>query len=875
MVDPSHHNQDILLSILTNALSSDQSLRSEAEHNITQLSENNFGAFLVDLSSKISNESVHNPIRQIAATIIKNIIPKENYKQKFLALDQEQKQTIKGHILSTLASPNAEIRRAAGMAIAGICKVEIPNKQWIDIFGILVGTSQHENIYIQLSSVITLRYIFQELSVSDVPIDESAKVLNAFYTLLNQSNCNLELLYEILLSFNEFLGFIGHFIQDHSQKILLFDLIKKYLSHPEDKIRNVSLKIFYDIVRLYYDLIPNYFDSLLAFSLVNIENDQPQNQILCYDMWGVIANIEITRIKSPSPSEPCYNLCDKASEKLLPLILNHLVTNDYEEEQWTLNQEAFFILTQFSQCCSYAFIEKVKQFIGVNIQNQNKNMQHAALEAFAAILKSSYHSQLEKVVIDSLVLISCCLTNQNEPDHIREITAVVILNICKYYGKTLAESNDNNEMQYLNRMLALILQSLSLYKRKVVCTLCMALFHLIRSLQLSSEQETNVLSKSIKDIMQQLINTAYSEGAYNRDNNVALNCFYPLAEIVKCSAKDTRNITSDFFEFMIGLLEKIMQPSDFGNNDEEMRNDYQNYLLICFSAFLALKSQNPNSVKKLLKIVISTFESKKCVYSEGLLCIGSIAICLGKEFEEFIPQTIPYIKLGLESINDTDLCRRAVHCCSEIFQYSSLSQSHNYVKELIPLILNILSNSNVDKSLKPLSFNIISDLFLLSSEIILPYYTQIMSLLTSAFTASLEKVQRKDDQELFEYFIILREHLLEVATAIFDAVDSLGQANNFFETIPFIMNFINTINTEEYCPSFEIMKLSLGIIGDFCKAYQTSMKPYLNVPLTEQIIKNVKAFQTNNTEILNTQETQENLNETIEWAKTNISNALL
>ena len=84
------------------------------------------------------------------------MITNPSYTPKWYALLPEQKNTIKKYILSTLASSDSDIRKAAGLSIAGICKVELPRKEWVEIFEILRGTSINNDISIQLSSIITL-----------------------------------------------------------------------------------------------------------------------------------------------------------------------------------------------------------------------------------------------------------------------------------------------------------------------------------------------------------------------------------------------------------------------------------------------------------------------------------------------------------------------------------------------------------------------------------------------------------------------------------------------------------------------------------------------------------------------------------------------
>ena len=110
--------QDPLSQILRNALSGNDSLRKEAESQITRLASENLSEFLIKISSKISNEQEEKQVRQISATIIKNIISKSEYTQKWLNLDEKDKIQIKNHVLSSLASKEIEIRKAAGNVIA-------------------------------------------------------------------------------------------------------------------------------------------------------------------------------------------------------------------------------------------------------------------------------------------------------------------------------------------------------------------------------------------------------------------------------------------------------------------------------------------------------------------------------------------------------------------------------------------------------------------------------------------------------------------------------------------------------------------------------------------------------------------------------------
>ncbi len=109
-----------LMQILKDALCHDEKVIKQSEMNINNLATQNFGGFLIQLAEILSNEGVEKGVRQISATIIKNMIV---YNQLFLGrysqLDQETKIQIKNRVLSTLASSEKEVRKAAALAVVG------------------------------------------------------------------------------------------------------------------------------------------------------------------------------------------------------------------------------------------------------------------------------------------------------------------------------------------------------------------------------------------------------------------------------------------------------------------------------------------------------------------------------------------------------------------------------------------------------------------------------------------------------------------------------------------------------------------------------------------------------------------------------------
>ena len=107
--------------IFKEALNPNLSIRQLAEHKINQLAEQNFSNFLLSCATELSDESKPKETRQLSSTLIKNLILiSPLFQGRWITLPLDEKQTIKSLVMSTLASNDKDIRKAAALVVAGI-----------------------------------------------------------------------------------------------------------------------------------------------------------------------------------------------------------------------------------------------------------------------------------------------------------------------------------------------------------------------------------------------------------------------------------------------------------------------------------------------------------------------------------------------------------------------------------------------------------------------------------------------------------------------------------------------------------------------------------------------------------------------------------
>ena len=480
-----NYQGDELSLYLENALNPDMNIRKQAEERINQICDQNFGQFLIELSKKISTEQEKKPVRQLSATIIKNMLNKDNYSIQWFKLSDDIKTLVKNNILSTLASSDIDIRKAAAFTVAGICKVEIPQKQWLNIFDVLSSTSQNDDINIQLSSLTCLEYIFEEIKQSDLPVNIVANLLNTFYSLLIKKDVKDDLYIYTLKAINKFLPFIKDFIKETEPQIRFYSLIDQFVHNNNQNVREVSLKIFIDAAKIYYNSLENYIEKIFEFSKSIIQDDVERNKIFCMEIWVTIGMGQ------------CLGFLQRYHVKLSELCLKYIVTEDYFNDEINISNESYFLLSIMSRACKNDFLKNMISYIGssMNSQNQVEKIKYSGLNVFRAILNTRHKEDLYPVVKDSLGIVSQILIENNYPFHFKNLCAYILKSITKNFGEELV-----SDTIYFNKMIQLFLGLFQNSSKEVLYTLLLALNNLCKVVGWNYTDQTNVLSKHMQSL---------------------------------------------------------------------------------------------------------------------------------------------------------------------------------------------------------------------------------------------------------------------------------------------------------------------------------------------------------------------------------------
>ena len=815
------YQEEQLSLFLENALNPDINIRKQAEDKINSICQQNFGVFLLELSKKISTEQEKKMVRQMSAVLIKNMLNREEYSPQWFNLNEEIKSVVKNNILSTLASNDIDIRKSAALTVAGICKLEIPAKQWLNIFDTLSSTSQNQDINIQLSSLTCLEYIFEEIKQSDLPLEISAKLLNTFYSLLNNDKIGDDLAFYSLKAILKFLPFIKEFLKQTEQKDKFYDLINKYVRHKEQNVREVSLKIFIELARLYYDTFENYIEKIYDFSDPIINDDVENNKILCMEIWATLGNEEDYRMNVINQVQK-QSLCfvQKYNEQLSKLCLKFIVTEDYYNDEYNVSFESYYLLSIMSRTCKNDFLKNMINYIASQMnQNQSEKLKYAGLNVFRAIIYTIHKQELYPVVKDSLGMVSQILIENSYPPHFKKLCAFILKAITKNFGEELV-----SDTIFFNKMIQLFVGLFNNSTKEVLYHLLMALNSLCKSVVWNETDQTNVLSKHMPNLCDKLLPICSNPNLYDKDHNIILITFYLLGTLGERSALDVKDYMTNYFKILTDMFEKTLKVETFPNI--ELAYNYQEYLTSALSGFLITGKATSFCAENLLKNIIETFKMRKSLYEEGISLIGAICNFIKSGFDKAMDLISPYIIQGLKSTNSFSICKASILCLSDIVL--GLGTHTKYIGDFLPLIMNILSDNNIDRDLKSYCFNIISDLFISCQQEIFKYFDNIMNIIKGAMEATKESLSIDTETDTINHFIDLREHILETVSCIFSAIKDISKTKEFIPFVNGIIQYINLVSNDSLCCSFSILTQGLFLIADFCTVYQSDLVPLLN-----------------------------------------------
>ena len=575
---------DNLTQILLAAINADSKIRILAEEEIKKCINNNYEAFLFELSKKQANKNEPNSVRQLSAILIKNIII--NSTEKWLNLNQIIKEQIKTNILSSLITEDIYIKNVTGLCIAGICKVELPRNQWSNIFDILINVSQNENINVKISSVIVLGMIYEDIQITNIDNNTVSKLINMYYTLLTTKNDNdknrINLILNCLISIQKFVRFMEGIISNDNSRLVFLNMIKEYMLNSNEFIRRKSIDVFSELIFYFYKYFQSYIDVLMQVLFQIIENDSVTNKKARFEVLYNIGKKESYIINTPYNTISNFHILDKYKEKISEILIKYILTNNFESEEYTLDKCCSVLIITMCKSCDYKFTEIMLNYYKNNISSNNPVIKVACLNVFRSILETKEKQKIFNVVKDSLIMLFSILLDKQAILSVRKLIAITMKTITKNFGFLIIKDKD-----LFDKFMILFLNLLKDSPPVIMICILNAVNELIKQVERNENMAMNILSQYAQNYYQVLLSLSQNIALFDPNNNIPRNALYTLGTYGLHVANDVKTISFSVFKT---LVEMFLSTLDYtASNNDEMRLQYQEYICTTLNPFLINK----------------------------------------------------------------------------------------------------------------------------------------------------------------------------------------------------------------------------------------------------------------------------------------------
>ncbi|OMJ76863.1 hypothetical protein SteCoe_23670 [Stentor coeruleus] len=782
---------------LYSAQSQDHSTRELSLRTITQMSHADPVSFVFNLSSELANNTSHPSIRQLAAIMLKNTVlnaTKDSMLEKVWdRVDLQTKVSIRNNALGSLASEDKDVRLSASQVVATLACLDIPQRQWLDVLGILITNSTNLNKIFKISALRTLGYICDGLSSEFVARDQANMILTAIASNIDPTETDLEIKTVALGAFRNSLKFIKDNMQNPTERDIIMNLLYSCCNDKEVSIRSSSMMIICDVISLYYDEIEPNLIQLGNLTYNIIKNDHESVATYAIEFWNQAADEEIERLKFPGKVYRKYT--ETASASLIPLLLERIHFMNEDLDDWTVYKACSSTLGSISAIIQDRILEYVGEYIALNLINEHWHKRSAAALIIGSIAECIHNSALfvKVVYINLLNLTSDPVLN------VRETASWAISKICEFHGKAVYESNSavitiTGIFKGLNDKPKIAVHS---------CWTIVGLFSL-------EDCKIRFNENEVESIIDKLIHATMRSDINNSDNDLMLAIWAAIIRIFEEVSDHYYNLALEKIPFFLNMLDNTI------NIPESLM--IQSQICSIFHAIFG-KTQHgmieDNFASRFIDIILRIFNSRGTVIEEGLQAIGALADNHEKKFDAYTESVMPFVNWSLQS-SVSPICRSALILTGDISRALG-SKFDNYIENILPKIFNILKNMELEFDTKIRAIETLTDMSSHCTLKFMQFLPSIMKFISEASRHSLDLELEKSNPDYSDHLLELREAIISFYIGLAQGLNENNKKNELYAYLAEIMGYGLAIMQPQYRPNDIITSSFIGLVGDLTK----------------------------------------------------------
>ncbi|CAH0389883.1 unnamed protein product [Bemisia tabaci] len=853
-----------LAQILQKTVSSDKNELEAAQNFIDQAAQTNIVEFMRTLSDILHHAGNNAVVRTAAGLQLKNNLTSKDpavkfrFQQRWLAFPDEIRAYIKNNILTALGTENSRPSSAA-QCVAYVAVVELPQGKWPELIQILVNNVLDPNSteMVREATLETIGYICQDID-HEILTSQSNHILTAIVHGMRNTEASNHVRLAATTALLNSLEFTRANFDKESERNYIMEVVCEATQSPDTQVRVAALQCLVKIMSLYYQYMEPYMgQALFPITLEAMKSETDEVALQGIEFWSNVSDEEVDlaieendALEAGRPPQRTSRFYAKgALQFLIPVLLTKLTKQEEidDEDDWNPCKSAGVCLMLLATCCGDDVVPHVLPFVKDNIKNNSWRYREAAILAFGSILGGLSAESLKPLVEMVMPVLIERMYDNSIP--VRDTTAWTIGRICDIIPD-VAISED-----YLKPLLKALVSGLEAEAR-VAANVCWAFTGLAEAsyeaatanLPEGETPDTYCLSQFFNFIVEQLLATTdRSDGS---QSNLRSAAYEALMEMIKSSPKDCYATVQRTMIIFLERLNTVLQMSIQNKQNKAQYNDLES--LLCASLQATLRKMTAEDVPQisdsvmttLLQIFSTSTHESGGVQQDALMAVSTLVEMLGEGFLKYMDAFKPYLCLGLKNHAEHEVCGAAVGLVSDICRALKI-KILPYCDEMMTLLLENLSDTTVDRSIKPQILAVFGDIAIGIG----PHFRKYLDVVLQTLIHATQVEVDRNNYDMLEYLNELRENVLETYTGIIQGLK--GESTGPYEEnadlvaleahVPYIASFI-TMVAQDQERSDSNTSAAAGLIGDLCSTFGPKVLPLLDVePINEMLAQGRKS----------------------------------
>lgn len=771
--------------VLLAAQSPDANLRTAAESNLTQFQGQNLPNFLLSLSIELSNDEKPPESRRLAGIILKNSLDakdsakKELLTQQWVSVDPSLKSKIKESLLVTLGSSVHDARHTSSQVIAKVASIEIPRREWQDLIAQLLGnmTSPGASAPLKQATLEALGYVCEEISPQHLEQDQVNAVLTAVVQGMNQTELSPEVRLAAVKALYNALDFAESNFANEMERNYIMKVICDTAVSKEVEIRQAAFECLVAIASTYYSHLDPYMQTIFNLTASAVKGDEEQVALQAVEFWSAICDEEIALQDEYEGSDDGnstmhFRFIEKALPSLVPMLLETLLKQEEDQDQddnvWNISMSGGTCLGLIARTVGDAIVPLVMPFAEANITKPDWHSREAATFAFGSILEGPSVEKLVPLVQGCLDFLLNTMNDSNS--QVKDTTAWTLGRIFEILHSP-AGANPIINNSNLPRIMAVLLES-SKDVPNVAEKVCGAIYFLAQGYE-DVESMSSVLTPYLPKVIAALLNAA--DHADTTHFRLRASAYEALNEIVRVSnVPETSGIIGQLLQEIMRRLNLTFDLHILSSGDKEKQSDLQALLCGVLQVIIQkLSSTDAKSIivqiaDQLMVLFLRVFAChSSTVHEEAMLAIGALAYATGSDFEKYMPNFFTFLEAGLQNCEEYQVCSISVGVVGDICRALE-DKILPFCDRIMAVLLKDLSNSMLNRSVKPPIFSCFGDIALAIGENFEKYLPYAIPMLQGA--AELLGTLDQSDDDMVDYGNQLRRGIFEAYSGILQGI---------------------------------------------------------------------------------------------------------